>query len=68
MLLHVISKNRKDGNNIEVNFFDEEIEMLMQTINLANLALNNLPKNEFKKEREFINNLEDMLMEKFIMS
>lgn len=68
MLLYVISKNKKDGNEIELTFLDKEIEILLQTINLANLALKNLPQNEFKQEKEFINSLEDMLMEKFVMS
>ena len=66
MLLSTLQKD-KDGKEIEITLADKEIDMFMQIINLANFKLRELPAKEFIKEREFLNLLEDQIIENFVM-
>ena len=66
MLLYVISNNKKDGREIELTLLDQEIEMLLQIISFSNAFLKEQPTTDFIKERQFVNQLEDLIFEKFI--
>lgn len=66
MLLNVLQKD-KDRKEIKLVLVDKDIDMLMQMINFAHAFLREQPFTDFVKERKFVAELEDELMEKFVM-